>query len=181
MSRQGLLFGELPQEERESHLEEITYVPGNARIASVQRGDNLTFYRLCNEQGLEPEECYRSQYEQGRLDFEKLVLENNLGEVVGNIGPTSYKKQERISRKTSSRKSKNQDKYPLLLAAARQEGVRSDDVYEDIETKRKHLKQIMGYRNLIGSKGVRIRIEDVNAERIGKAYQEHINMARKYE
>ena len=70
-------------------------------------------------------------------------------------------------------------KYEFFLNAVRNSGVNVENIYSNMPTKMRHLKEIMGYNVLIGEKGKPVKLKDAKSSRIGKAYLHTYNQARK--
>ncbi len=74
---------------------------------------------------------------------------------------------------------KDLSKYERLVLEAGRSGVNVEDVFSDISVKKRHLKDIMGYKALNGPNGEWIPLVNAKDSRIGKAYLDHYNRARR--
>jgi len=144
---------------QESFLEKTARLGEEAEQARI-RGDAADYVRLCNEIG-EP--------------IEDLEL---CGQGLAEI---AYKNKlvEELIKSCESKKSKNYDKYRLLLKAAQRDNVRAVDIYEDTNIKKKHFINIFNYTKLNGPNGKKISILDASEEVIGRAYLGHLLRAKK--
>jgi len=70
-------------------------------------------------------------------------------------------------------------KYSLFLISVRQSGINVENIFANIPTKIRHLKEIMGYTGLTGRKNRMVSFRDAKASRIGRAYLKTYNIARK--
>jgi len=76
-------------------------------------------------------------------------------------------------------KSKNYKKYERFLGAVTSSGINVEDIFADIQIKKRHLREIMGYKALIGKDNVPVPLDNAKDSRIGKVYLHHYNLARR--
>ena len=74
---------------------------------------------------------------------------------------------------------KNYFKYIPFLRAVNESGVDVEDIYSDIDIKKRHLEKILGYQVLNGRSSKNIPLDNTKDTRIGKAYLDHYNRARR--
>ena len=72
-----------------------------------------------------------------------------------------------------------QRKYADFLKAVKSSGVNVERIFDNISIKKRHLRDIMGYEVLIGKDGEPVLLDNAKHARIGKAYLDLYNRARK--
>ena len=70
-------------------------------------------------------------------------------------------------------------RYNKFIKAVALDGVRVEDMYFDIEIKKRHLREIMGYKVLIGNKGRPVLLNNAKHARISQAYLKTYNTAKR--
>lgn len=75
--------------------------------------------------------------------------------------------------------SKNQGKYQGFIEATINQGINVENVLKDINSKKRNLREILGYTALKGRAGEWIPLDNAKDSRIGKVYLEHYNRGRK--
>ncbi|MEK6831028.1 MAG: hypothetical protein AABX77_03275 [Nanoarchaeota archaeon] len=83
----------------------------------------------------------------------------------------------RLEEKLENANSGINEKYLRLYSAARDRGINVEDIFANIDIKRRHLREIMGYSTLKISGG-NISIERANDARVGNAYKRCFERAR---
>jgi len=75
--------------------------------------------------------------------------------------------------------SKNHDKYFLFLRVVKDSNVNVENIYEDIPLKKRHLEEVFGFGALNGKEGKWVVWANMKNSRVGKAYLDHYNRARR--
>jgi len=125
-------------------------------LGSLERLDDFD-YGL----GLEPLSPEETEIAQRKSNLDRLSLRET---------KTGYKK---------SKESKNKEKYGGFVKATVNQGINVENVFKDIQAKKRNLIEYLEYSTLKGLDGERIPLNNAKDSRIGKAYLDHYNRARR--
>lgn len=70
-------------------------------------------------------------------------------------------------------------KYQRFIAATESSQINVERIFEDIPTKKRIIREVMGYTALTGRENKAVRLEEAKDARIGKVYLDIYNRARR--
>ena len=107
-----------------------------------------------------------------RFEFEKNDFRNE------ELSFENYerKRAEEIYLEKIKPEFEKREKFLALYNHARKNNIRSDNLFEDIEIKRKALEDIMGYKSLKGARSIKSASDQI----VGNVYRKLYHNAEKY-